>query len=101
MDALRDDDASFITELSQSNEARDKLHPYTQTLSLTDVESCLRLEEAAFPPPERATREKVRPPLQTAPPCCSDMLAIHFLQSALSALLVALHGCHRAGPLLS
>ncbi|EME79566.1 uncharacterized protein MYCFIDRAFT_199290 [Pseudocercospora fijiensis CIRAD86] len=53
-----DDDDSFITELSQRNEKRDELHPYTQTLSLSDVESCVRLEEATFPPQERCTREK-------------------------------------------
>ena len=42
------------------NSERDKLHPYTQTLSLSDIESCILLEEAAFPPNERCTREKVR-----------------------------------------
>ncbi|KAK3678280.1 hypothetical protein LTR78_001575 [Recurvomyces mirabilis] len=37
---------------------RDELHPYTQNLSLSDVESCTRLEEEAFPPQERCSREK-------------------------------------------
>lgn len=63
-----DDDDNFITELSQRNEKRDVLHPYTQTLSLSDIESCVRLEEATFPPQERCTREKVSPSLPTAPP---------------------------------
>lgn len=44
---------------AQQNSKRDDVHPYTQTLTLSDVESCVILEEAAFPPQERATREKV------------------------------------------
>ena len=43
----------------QRNEKRDYLHPYTQTLTLNDVESCVRLEDVAFPPNERCSREKV------------------------------------------
>lgn len=49
----------LFSQLAQRNEKRDELHPYTQTLSLSDLESCVRLEEEAFPPHERATREKV------------------------------------------
>lgn len=45
----------------QRNEKRDQLHPYTQTLTLNDIESCVRLEEATFPENERCSREKVRP----------------------------------------
>jgi hypothetical protein len=41
---------------------RDELHPYTQTINLSNVDSCVLLEEAAFPPAERATREKVSLP---------------------------------------
>ncbi|KAM3420030.1 hypothetical protein BST61_g3340 [Cercospora zeina] len=52
------DTTEYMDELGQSNEKRDPLHPYTQTLSLSDVESCVRLENAAFPPVERASREK-------------------------------------------
>ena len=44
---------------NQRNEKRDELHPYTQTLTLNDIESCVRLEEATFPPNERCSREKV------------------------------------------
>lgn len=47
---------------------RDDVHPYTQTLTLNDVESCVILEEAAFPPQERATREKVSQSPCLAPP---------------------------------
>lgn len=35
------------------------LHPYVQTLSLMDVESCVALENATFPENERCSREKV------------------------------------------
>lgn len=38
---------------------RDELHPFVTALSPRDVENCLRLEEAAFPAEEAATREKV------------------------------------------
>ncbi|KAK3641762.1 hypothetical protein LTR56_011087 [Elasticomyces elasticus] len=41
-----------------NNSKRDELHPYTQTLSLSDIESCILLEEATFPENERCTREK-------------------------------------------
>lgn len=39
--------------------ARNDLHPYVQTLSLADVDSCVALENAAFPENERCSREKV------------------------------------------
>jgi hypothetical protein len=36
------------------------LHPYTRPLTISDLESVVALENAAFPnPEERATREKV------------------------------------------
>ena len=38
------------------------LNPYVQTLSLADLESCVALENAAFPEEERCSREKVREP---------------------------------------
>ena len=41
-------------------ERRDKLHPYVQTLSIADLDSCERLESSCFPEEERCTREKVR-----------------------------------------
>jgi hypothetical protein len=39
------------------------LHPYTRPLTISDLESCVALENAAFTnPEERATREKVSNP---------------------------------------
>jgi len=37
----------------------DKLHPENQVLSLTYVDDCVEVENAAFPENERASREKV------------------------------------------
>ncbi|SMQ51004.1 unnamed protein product [Zymoseptoria tritici ST99CH_3D7] len=54
-----DDESQMIDELSERHNSKlDELHPYTQTLSTADVESCVLLENAAFPPNERASREK-------------------------------------------
>lgn len=39
----------------------DRLHPENQSLSVFDVDQCSSLENEAFPPEERASREKVRP----------------------------------------
>jgi hypothetical protein len=36
-----------------------EIKPYVQTLTISDVDSAIKLEDAAFPPEERATREKV------------------------------------------
>jgi hypothetical protein len=37
-----------------------KLHPYTRLLTISDLESCVALENAAFPiEQERASRDKV------------------------------------------
>ncbi|KAK4499545.1 hypothetical protein PRZ48_010061 [Zasmidium cellare] len=55
MDAT--DNASNTNDASSAT-PRDEIHPYCQTLSLSDVDSCTRLEEATFPPQERCTREK-------------------------------------------
>lgn len=35
------------------------LHPYVQTLTIADLESCIALENTAFPPEERCSPEKV------------------------------------------
>ena len=37
------------------------LHPYTRPLTISDLESCVALENAAFPEHERCTPEKVSP----------------------------------------
>jgi hypothetical protein len=57
----REDEDNLVQAISNSHgpSQRDQLHPYTQTLTLNDVDSCTLLEEAAFPPNERATNEKV------------------------------------------
>jgi hypothetical protein len=54
-----EDEHQMMADLSERNSKLDELHPYVQTLSLSDVESCVILENAAFPPNERASREKV------------------------------------------
>ena len=38
------------------------LHPYVQTLTIADLESCIALEISAFPPEERCSPEKVSTP---------------------------------------
>lgn len=60
MDAEDEDDMVASMGQQESNSKRDEVHPYTQSLSVSDVESCTRLEEECFPPNERCTREKVR-----------------------------------------
>jgi len=62
---------------------RNELHPYTQTLNVSDVEACLELEKATFPPHEQCTREKasqsrgcwVTPISKQVPGLPPDMLA--------------------------
>lgn len=36
-----------------------EIKPYVQTLTVSDIDSAVKLEDATFPPEERATREKV------------------------------------------
>lgn len=57
-------DVAVVGVNSQEREIRTKndLHPYVQTLSLADLESCVALENAAFPEEERCSREKVSEP---------------------------------------
>ena len=54
-----EDEGTMFDQLANRNEKLDELHPYTNTLKLSDIESCVRLEEETFPPQERCTREKV------------------------------------------
>ncbi|KAL8911519.1 MAG: hypothetical protein Q9171_003327 [Xanthocarpia ochracea] len=56
---------SMNTEVN--NKALSDLHPYVQTLSLSDLESCVALENATFPEHERCTREKFIYRLTTCP----------------------------------
>ena len=37
----------------------DSLHPFTQVLSISNVDDCVKLENEAFPESERCSREKV------------------------------------------
>lgn len=49
-----------IVPESQQVKAPTNLHPYTRPLTISDLDSCVALENAAFTnPEERATREKV------------------------------------------
>ena len=48
------------------------LHPYVQTLSVQDLESCVALENAAFPEQQRCSREKVN----TLTPSCANELMV-------------------------
>ncbi|KAL8829205.1 MAG: hypothetical protein Q9170_006274 [Blastenia crenularia] len=43
------------------------LHPFVQTLSLSDLESCVALEDATFPEHERCSREKFQYRLTSCP----------------------------------
>lgn len=62
---------------------RNHLHPYVQTLSLSNLDSCVALENAVFPEAERCSREKVGPPQ-------SHLLLIPFLSThSLSVLLLS------------
>ena len=42
---------------------KDNIHPYVQTLSISNLESCVALENAIFLEQERCSREKVDKPL--------------------------------------
>lgn len=54
---IHSDDSEDST-MKKKNEEKN-IHPYVQTLSLSDLESCLAVENAAFPEHHRATKEKV------------------------------------------
>ena len=45
--------------LSKEGGTMKKIHPLVQVLSLHDLESCVAVENAAFPENERCSREKV------------------------------------------
>lgn len=48
-----------ITRDMERDDQINEVKPYVQTLNLSDVDSCLKLEQAVFPPNEQASREKV------------------------------------------
>lgn len=54
---------------------RNGLHPYVQTLSLSNLESCVALEDAVFPVEERCSREKFIYRLTTCPELCLGLFS--------------------------
>jgi len=54
-----EDQRDGLPENLRKAELRNDLHPYVRPLTLADLESCVKLEEAAFPEHERTSREKI------------------------------------------
>jgi hypothetical protein len=51
----------IIPEDQQQHNRGPNMHPYTRPLTVSDVDSCVAVENSAFTTPEeRATKEKVR-----------------------------------------
>lgn len=65
---------------------RNDLHPYVQTLSLSNLESCVALENAVFPEEERCSREKVGPRAILCP-CQSSYISTISIYVFLSMVL--------------
>ena len=57
-DESEDREQQMSNRLRRSDE-KNKLHPYVQLLSISDLEACVALEAATFPEHERCSREKV------------------------------------------
>ncbi|MCJ1355262.1 MAG: hypothetical protein MMC33_005253 [Icmadophila ericetorum] len=57
-DDSEDRDQQASATMRRKNDEKN-IHPYVQTLSLADLDSCLAVENTAFPEHHRATREKV------------------------------------------
>ncbi|KAF6224831.1 hypothetical protein HO133_010025 [Letharia lupina] len=62
------------TNRAKVNERND-LHPYVQTLSLSNLESCVALENAVFSELERCAREKFIYRLTTCPELCLGLFS--------------------------
>lgn len=56
---FRDETDNMELQLSKKFRDADNLHPHVQTLSISDLEACVALENAAFPEDLRCSREKV------------------------------------------
>ena len=56
-----DDSDKDLQRSDKLRESDENLHPYVQILSISDLESCVALENAAFPESERCSREKASP----------------------------------------
>ena len=70
---------------------RNDLHPYVQTLSLSNLESCVALENAVFPEEERCSREKVGPRAISCPRQSSSI-------STISIYIFSLHLISHSNP---
>ena len=61
------DETSMSAQQLRTNRAKinqkNDMHPYVQTLSISNLESCVALENAVFPEEERCSKEKVVPAL--------------------------------------
>lgn len=57
---FRDHKDEMEIELSQKFKSNDDLHPFVQVLSISDLDGCVAVENAAFPEDQRASREQVR-----------------------------------------
>ncbi|MCJ1478212.1 hypothetical protein MMC13_006888 [Lambiella insularis] len=67
---VRDESEDREMQLSNTlrrGDEKDRLHPYVQLLSISDLEGCVELEKAALPEPERCSREKLIYRLTTCP----------------------------------
>lgn len=58
--AAHHDTRDKISRDMDKQDAWSALNPYTKSLTPSDVDSCVALENVAFAPQERATKEKVR-----------------------------------------
>lgn len=58
-DELRPRNMQQLRRNGPKTDLRNNLHPYVQTLSWSNLESCIALENAVFPEQERCLREKV------------------------------------------
>lgn len=94
------DEASDLAPLARDTTAlhdpKAGLHLYSKILCLADVDSCVVLEEMAFPPRERCTREKVSFILMNSASSCWDAssdqsILAHFLTRGESAKVIPLH----------
>jgi len=62
-----DDREQRLSNTLRRSDEKNKLHPYVQLLSISDLEACVALENATFPEQERCSREKFIYRLTTCP----------------------------------
>ena len=76
---LRDesDDREYqLSEYMRKSDKENNLHPYVQTLSISNLDSCVALENAAFTENERCSRDKVWPDFDCPTTYCSNFVEI-------------------------